>query len=331
MSEAEKVRQLSFSDLYLGHPSLGDCFTDVHGGEVSPLPRTIDLRRDLVGLLDACRKAESGSARSVGGAKSSEFKLNYDNVAYRVSVMRTFGGSMFVLRKIADTISSLGDLGIPQAYIRCLMAKELTGLFVVSGSINSGKTTTACALIKERLTTFGGVAVTAESPIELPLEGRHGRGVCYQTTISHNSRSFVENFRHVLHWGARIIYVDDIRDSDVAAELLQASVNDHLIVCTMLAENVIQTINKLYALAEERLTSESARTLLADGLVGVLHQRRSRTMSGKLESEFLSLRDTAAIKNILRNGQYELLAPSIKQQMASMIAENAMAQRYPGA
>lgn len=325
MDDISKVRQLAFSDLYLGHPQLGDLFSDVPGATVNPLPANAPLREDLAQLKAACRESIKNSPQV------SEFKIRYDGAAYRVSVMHTLGGEVFVLRKIADTILSLAEIGIPQAYIRHLMAQDLSGLFIVSGAIKTGKTMTACAMVKERLAAYGGVAVTAEEPIELPLEGNYGNGVCYQTQVNHKNGGFVEAFRHVVRWGAKMIFIGEIRDPDVAVEVLQASVNGHLVISTMNAENVIQTITKLHSFANEKLAPGNAQAMLADGLAGVLHQKVGRESKKKLETEFLYLRDAPLVRTTIRNGKYEMLGSDIRQQMASMIAVNATAQRHTGA
>jgi twitching motility protein PilT len=319
-----KISQLGFSDLYLGHPVLGDLFSDVPGAEVNPLPANPQLRDDLIQLNAVCREAVKRAR------PSGDFKVRYDGVAYRASVMHTLGGEVFVLRRIADAILSLAEIGIPQAYIRRLMAKDLSGLFIVSGAIKSGKTMTACSLVKERLVAYGGVAVTAEEPIELPLEGSHGQGVCYQTHVTRENGGFAEAFRHVVRWGAKMILIGEIRDHEVAIEVLQASVNGHLVISTMNAENVIQTIAKLHALANEKLPHGNVQTLLADGLAGVLHQKITRGARHKPETEFLFLRDAPVAKTTIRSGKYETLSSDIRQQMAAMIAENASAQRHAG-
>lgn len=319
MSDTATVKQLSFSDLYLGHPFLSDRFSDVPGANINPLPASPLLRKDLDSLTAICREELHKTPAK------TEFKINHDGTAYRVSVMNTFSGTVFILRKIAPVIPSLAELGMPQAYIRHLMTKDLSGLFLISGTPKTGKTTTGCAMIKERLTAYGGVAITTEELVELPLEGTHGPGICYQSSTE--GRAFSETFRHVMRWGAKIIMVDEIHDQETAAEVLQASVSGHLVISTMLAENVIQTITKLYALVHEKLAPGGAKALLADGLVGVLHQRLGQGAKKKLETEFLFLKDAPLAKTILRNGKYETLSSTIQQQMASMIAENATAQR----
>jgi twitching motility protein PilT len=232
MTAETKVKELEFSDLYLGHPSLEDRFSDVPGANTNPLPASPVLRNDLAQLTGVCRETFK-TTPSV-----TDFKVCYDGVTYRVSVMQSMAGHVFVLRKMASAILSLAELGIPQAYVRHLMTRDLSGLLVISGAIKAGKTMTACATVKDRLNAYGGVAVTGEDPIEVPLEGSYGPGICFQTTIRREERGFTEAFRQLTRCGARIILIDEIRDQETAAEVLQASINGHLIVTTMLAENV---------------------------------------------------------------------------------------------
>src|SRR4051812_13968156 len=184
MTPASKIRELDFSDLYLGHPRLGDRFSDVPGAEANPLQAAASLRADLDQLGAACREVLRTSP------SATDFTVRYDDTSYRVSVMRTAAGTAFVLRKIAGSVHSLMELGVPQAYIPSLMTRDLSGLLIVSGGIKAGKTTTACALVKDRLTAYGGVAITSEDPIELPLEGSYGKGICFQTNAPHDKREF---------------------------------------------------------------------------------------------------------------------------------------------
>ncbi|MFZ6774451.1 ATPase, T2SS/T4P/T4SS family [Undibacterium sp. SXout7W] len=322
MLDAVKVKQLEFSDLYLGHSTLEDRFSDVPGAAANPLPAGPLLRDDLDQLTAACKHILQERPTA------TEFKTVYDDVAYRVSVMTTASGEVFVLRKISEKIHSLSELGIPHAYIRYLMTRDLTGLFIISGAIKAGKTTTACAMIKDRLTAYGGVAVSTEETIELPLEGSYGDGICYQTSFHREIRSSVDTFRRAMKWGAKIILIDEIRDHEIATEALQASINGHLVITTMLAANVIQTINKLHALTNEKLAPGAAQSLVADGLIGVLHQQLMPGPKQKLETEFLFLKDAVMTKAVLRNGKYDLLGSDIKRQMAAMITGNATAQRF---
>lgn len=325
VATAENVRELEFSDLYLGHPFLQDRVSDVPGAAVNPLPAGPALREDLERLTEAC------VAERARSADAAQFKVSYDDACYRVSTMPARGGDVFVVRRIASAVYSLAELGIPQAYIRRMMTRGLSGLFVVSGPLKSGKTMTAGALLRDRLGAHGGVAVTGENPIELPLEGVHGHGLCFQTVLPGAPGALAEAMRNIMRWRAGTILIGEIRDEESATELLKASFNGYLVITTMLAEDVVQTVTRLNALLSERRGPGNARALLADGLLGVLHQQmlRGARHAPKLETEFLFLKDAPATREVLRKGEFALLTTAIRQQMAEMIGEHATARRVP--
>jgi twitching motility protein PilT len=173
------------------------------------------------------------------------------------------------------------------------------------------------------LAAYGGVAITGEELIELPLEGSYGDGVCYQTTTGRGPGGFQQSFRRMLSAGARLVMIDEIRDQETATEALRASVDGYLVISTMVAESVTQALAKLGALAGERMGGEAARTLLADGVAGVLHQQIQPGLKRALKTEVLMLQDAPASRALLRGGRFDLLTFDIKKQMAAMIAANA--------
>lgn len=90
-----------------------------------------------------------------------------------------------VLRRMPSTIPSPEELSIHPAYVDMLLKPGLNGLVVVAGAFGHGKTTTASSMIAARLQKFGGIGVTIEDPPEMPLQGNHGEGVCFQTEAEH--------------------------------------------------------------------------------------------------------------------------------------------------
>ncbi|MCH8621972.1 ATPase, T2SS/T4P/T4SS family [Undibacterium sp. TS12] len=314
MRDIAAVRELEFSDLYVGHPVLPDRLTGVPGADSSPLVASPVLQEDIDRLVMACQASFSAAHGQ------QRFKLEYDGVSYLAAAMATQDGHVFLLRKITAHISLLSELGIPQAYIRCLLTRNMSGLFLVSGKARSGKTTSACAMLKERLVAFGGIAISVEEVAELPLGGHHGSGVCYQMVAARSGTSPTEMFRQAMRWGAKMIFVDEINDSAMAAEVLQASVNGSLIVSTMQASSIVRTINKLQSLANEKLAPASVQALMADGLCGILCQTLGLPQHTKLGTELFLSNECNVIRNMLRNGDYELLGSEIQRQMSSIIA-----------
>ncbi|GLU32123.1 ATPase, T2SS/T4P/T4SS family [Trinickia caryophylli] len=318
--EIESLQRLHFSYLYLGHARIADCFMDGPAQHVHALPAHPELQAEIEALKLACRGARSG-ARA--------FKLDFGSVSYRVRVVQTPDGPMFVLRRLDATLESLSGLGLPSAYVRRLLSADLGGLVVVSGTAKCGKTTTAGALVRDQLALHGGIAITIEEPIDATLEGAYGRGVCIQTLASADRPG---DLRTALGCGARMIFIGAVEEPAVVVDTLMAARDGHLIVSTVQADDVERAIARLYTLAARVLDAQSARTLLADGLGAVLHQRLAFRAPGQrqLEARLLMLADSAAVRTRVRDGRHDELGEAVRQQMMSMIHSDALASLKEG-
>lgn len=305
-AEAAKIGQIGFAELHLGHPSLGDRIRELPGSGLRALPIDDALRGDVERIKATCVEARSRlPART-------EFEIVHDNVAYRVFTMQTLKGPVFVLRKIADGVAALR---LPPACVQRLTGKELSGLLLVAGPRRSGKTATACAIVRERLIRHGGVAATVEDPIELPLEGVHGVGICYQTLGSPEHGGIADIFRRTVRWRPQMVLVGEIRDRETAVELLRAGADGQLVISTLHADSIVKAIMKLQALVNDKLISGGTQ-LLADGLLGVLQQRPAPTPDDVPETEFLFLREAPTARANILHGDYEMLEAGIRRHAA---------------
>lgn len=321
---AGRVRDLELCDLYLNHPNLEARYCRAPGAALCPVPMDTEMQEDLGRLAILCEAA----AQDVSA--HAAFKVCHDEVNYRGVAVLTGSGKVFLLRRLESTIGMLAELGMPQAYVRRMLTRYMSGLFIICGEARAGRTTTACAMLKERLLAHGGLALTGEDPIELPLEGTHGSGICYQTTVPRDPSRFGDAFNRLLRASAGSILIDEINTPEAAAAVLQASVGGPLLIVTMQAEDIIQCLVRLHALASERLAPENARALLAAGLTGVLHQQMTMVLKSKLkmEAEFLILTDEPVPRTLLRKGEYEHLESILRQQRAAMITESAVVSRF---
>jgi len=304
------VKDAVFTDIFLGEQeSYLSGASSLEGRDLAdPVVAPASLRDELVRLREVCFATESKMHRK-------DFAVKHDGVTYRVSKMESTRGVVFVLRRFPNEVPELARLGLHLGIVRRLMAPGAKGLLVISGAIGSGKTTTASAIVVSRLREYGGVAITAEDPPEMPLEGKHENGLCYQTEVSRDTGGFAEASRYIVRWNPDMIYLGEIRDADVACEALRASINGHLVISTAHAESVIKTIARLNTLAEG-LGQSSA--LLGDGLFGVVHQKLEGKPA-KLRTEFLFLDGAAGARSIIRSGKFEMLSTEINSQATRII------------
>lgn len=315
LPECATLKDIGFADIYLG-----ECGTWLSGGDIQldPVPAPPSVRDELRALREKC--VEVGKESGKG-----EFAIRHDGVTFRVSSMQTMNEMVYVLRRFPTTVPNLKDLGLHHGHVQRLMTHPMSGLVVVAGAFGQGKTTTASGMIVSRLTEYGGVCVTIEDPPEMPMEGRHGEGVCYQTWSEYGR--FGEALRHAARWAPSIIFVGEVRDPETATEALRASINGRLVVCTVHADNVIAAVERLFSLAAGVAgTPEDVASLMSKGLACVLHQRlEGQPKRPKIEMLFLRDEESTGAKNLIKARRFEQLGSEITLQYNRLLFGSRMA------
>lgn len=257
------------------------------------------------------------------GMNEEEFFEDYDDVRFRVSRIDEVNNTWFALRRLMWPIPRLGGLGgIPTRvieYLGMLGRRDQVGLIIISGATSQGKTTTASALLCEYMIKYGNIAVTVEDPPELPLSGPHGRaGRCFQTQAVNGD--FGLGLKKTMRRAPRYIFLGEIRDSEGASAALRAAINGHLVITTVHAGDCIQALDSVIKLVAGKEPLEMARSNLASGLAGVVHQRfvkrRGKKRTLKVQSLFPG--HEQGIRSMIRSGKTEQLSSYISQQEARL-------------
>lgn len=298
------LQNLDFKDLYLGTDS---AWLSGIPGTKDPIPAPEGAASELEELRKLCEQALAASSRM-------EFPVRSAGISFRASVLKSISETVFVLRRTPPEIPAPEDLSIHNGYVEMLTRQGLTGLVLVAGPFGQGKTTTVSSILAARLRRFGGVAVTIEDPPEMPLEGKHGEGVCYQTWVEHGE--FGEACRKASRWAPSIIFIGEVRDGETAAEALRASINGRLVMCTIHADSVSMAIERIYSLANSVIgNADDTSSLLANGLLSVLHQRlEGEPRKPKLEFLWLGEAEHQGVRNTIRTRRWEQVASEIQMQ-----------------
>ncbi len=306
------LKTVVFSDIYLG--SNGAWLSGVPGTS-DPVAAKPEDEQEIANLRVQCDEYRKANPQR------EDFTLRFGDISYRVSIMSTILEVVFVLRRLSEKVAPIETLGIPPLFIEMMMRPKVSGLFVVSGTFGQGKTTTASSLVAARIGKYGGVAITIEEPPEMPLHGRHGEGVCYQTWVERGG--FAHACRQAARWAPSIIFLGEIRDSETALEALRASINGRLVICTTHADNPAMAIERIFALASsESASSDDVLSMLATGLTAIVHQRLENSGSRRqlfLEPLFLTNDDAHGIRNIIRQRKFDQLKSIITLQKNKMI------------
>lgn len=309
--KANKISSVEFVDLYLS--SHFSEFKGLKGSHdiVTKVPD--NLIADAMQLYIACREKQKDNVLD-------EFTLIYDDILYRVSgIVDMSCEYIYILRRSTAALYELGKLSLPPYIHAALINPKLQGLVLVAGKMGMGKTSTAASIVSDRLKRFGGVAMVIEDPVETKLNGLHGSGRCIQVAASPHNGGYPQQLFKAMRSGADLIMIGEIRDKSTARQVLQASINGHLIVSTIHAGSVGQAIERLISISE--MSGEGTK-LLSEGLSLVIHQNIFRTPdrpgSNRLIAEGLDFcfsenGKSARVK--VRDNKVDLLANEMSQQM----------------
>jgi twitching motility protein PilT len=208
------------------------------------------------------------------GACDCSYSL-IDEARFRVSIFRQQGHFSVVLRKLYGQVPNLRTLGLPTIFSE--IAKEKTGLVLVTGATGSGKTTTLAALLNEINETQPVHVITLEDPIEFV----HPRlkATFNQRELGHDFNNYPNGLRAALRQAPKVILVGEMRDRPTVEVALMAAETGHLVLSTLHTVDAGQSINRilgLFSLGEEK----QLRIRLADTLRYVVSQRLAPKVGG---------------------------------------------------
>ena len=220
--------------------------------------------------------------RSESRAIADELRISIDNpdaayqfdgMRFRLSYQKLANGQEWViLRRISTRVPTLEELSIAPHivnYLRKLGQRD--GLVLISGPTGHGKTTTSFALFADFMRRYGGVGISIEDPVEYVLDGPVGEyGYCYQVQVS-KDEDWSTPLKRALRWTPRYLLVGEVRSPFAAEQILRAATTGHLVIATIHAGSVEESMMGLLHLAEQSI-GRAANHMLAQGLTAAWHQ-----------------------------------------------------------
>src|SRR3954451_16006948 len=245
-----------------------------------------------------------------GGSCDCSYSLG-DEARFRVNIFRQQGHFSIVLRKLQAHVPSVDTLGLPQIIRE--IAKERTGLVLVTGATGSGKTTTLAALLNEINATQPVHIVTLEDPIEFVHPKL--KATFNQRELGQDFNNYPNGLRAALRQAPKVILVGEMRDRATVEVALMAAETGHLVLSTIHTVDAGQSINRilgLFSLGEE----QQLRVRLADTLRYVVSQRLAPKASGgrqlltEIMGNNLRTKETIAIGEGEHRSFYEIIEAS---------------------
>lgn len=261
-----RLRDLPFMDLYVRIDKGGIARYRSHNRDYTnnwsrPLP---DIYENEIQII----------ARELRGQNDTpDSHFVYDDIRFRTSYQRLANGQEWVaLRRISSHVPKLEEIGLGMPLVTHLRRLgQRDGLIVMSGATGQGKTTTCFSMLNDFMHSFGGVGITIEDPVEYELDGPVGEhGYCYQVQVGRDE-DWATPLKRALRWTPRYILVGEVRTPRAAEQILRAATTGHLVLTTIHAGSIEESIMGLMHLAEQSMGSE-ANYMLAQGLTAGIHQ-----------------------------------------------------------
>lgn len=197
------------------------------------------------------------------------FNYNDKSIDLRISMIPTIHGEKITIRILDSenkykSLNSLGMSKVDSDYIKNEINK-LSGMMLVCGPTNSGKTTTIYSLLNE-INKENINIVTLEDPVEYKIYGIN--------QIQINNRQglmFNNTLRNILRADPEIISIGEIRDEETVQTGLRAAITGHYVFSTIHTRNSISAIFRLKDMkAKEYLISSALNTIISQRLIRIL-------------------------------------------------------------
>jgi len=195
--------------------------------------------------------------------------IKFGNVEMRVASMPSFGAESLTIRLLDSTLElhNLKDLGFATANEKIFrqMIDATAGMIILTGPMNSGKSTTLYAALRELNQPTRSI-MTLEDPIEQRIEGISQVQVNEKTGLT-----FAAGLRAMLRMDSNVLMVGEARDADTSKIAVRAALTGHLIFTTLHANDSCSAVFRMLEMGVEPY-------LLAATLNGVVAQRLVRKL-----------------------------------------------------
>jgi len=234
--------------------------------------------------------------------KNGDLDISYGvpNVArFRINIYQTHTGLSASIRLIPDNVSDLSALGFSDTVAN--MVESRSGLLLVTGPTNSGKTTTLAAMIDHINTNYSRHIITLEDPIEYIHTNKNS--LISQRQIGLHSESFAKALRASLREDPDVIMVGELRDIETISLTVTAAEVGLLVIGTLHTQSASSTIDRIIDVFSVD-QQQQIRIMLADSLLGVISQNLLKRAdgSGRVVA-YETMSSCSAISNLIRESK----------------------------
>lgn len=209
--------------------------------------------------------------------QDGKFIFSAQNIDIRISTIPVLFGEKVVLRLLGnkENLLNLNQMGFSKMNLKYFkdMISASSGLIVITGPVNSGKSTLLYASLNylNRLDTN---IITIEDPVELNLEGINQMQVNQKAGMD-----YAVALRASLRQDPDIVMIGEIRDEVVAKQAITTALTGHLVLTTLHTKNALGVPARLIDLGVSPV-------MLSIALLGMTSQRLVRKICPKCKTSY---------------------------------------------
>src|SRR5437867_2694712 len=219
---------------------------------------------------------------------------------FRVNIFAQRGHYTTILRKLSTEIPSVDQLNLPPVFHT--IAREKTGLVVVTGATGTGKSTTLAALLNELNETKSLHIVTLEDPVEFVHPQK--TATFNQREMGNDFSTFAAGLRAALRQAPKVILVGEMRDRETVEIGLAAAETGHLVMSTLHTINAGQTINRVVGMFDQS-EERQIRIRLAETVRWIVSQRLLPKVGGGRIAALEIMGANLRVKEAIEHGEME--------------------------
>src|SRR6266702_6860575 len=219
---------------------------------------------------------------------------------FRVNIFTQRGHYTTILRKLSTEIPSVDQLNLPPVFHT--VAKEKTGLVLVTGATGSGKSTTLAALLNELNETKSIHIVTLEDTVEFVHP--QIKATFNQREMGNDFSTFAAGLRAALRQAPKVVLVGEMRDRETVEIGMSAAETGHLVMSTLHTINAGQTINRIVGMFDQT-EEKQVRIRLAETIRWIVSQRLLPRVGGGRVAALEIMGNNLRVKDAIEHGESE--------------------------
>ncbi len=221
---------------------------------------------------------------------------------FRVNAFHQRGNVSIVMRHIKSSVPTFEQLGLsPDPFLNLAKAKD--GILLVCGATGSGKSSTMAAMLNWINQNLDKHIVTLEDPIEYTFTD--DKCLFQQREIGLDVPSFELAIKAVLRQNPDIILIGEMRDRETFETAISAAETGHLVISTMHAATVAQSLTRLFEFFPPEQLPQ-ARRQIAGSIRGFICQKLIPSLEGggRVPANEILTADSV-VKNLILEGHNE--------------------------